>query len=365
MLSFMPLKTSDFHFDLPERLIAKYPLAHREDSRLLHYNLESKTLKHRKFRDILEILEEGDIIVRNTSLVLPARVFIEKPFKAEILLLNPVNPCRWKIIGKPTKKLKKHNSYTLKNGIEINIDSTNGELFLDFKSFHDFEKTIAEEGQMPIPPYLKREAEPIDLERYQCVFANKNLGGYSVAAPTAGLHFTEDIFEKLRLKGVEIIDLNLEVGLGTFLPLKTKYIDEHKMHYENFSIREADFLKILKAKSQSRRVIAVGSTSTRCLESLALKRKYEVVDGIIKDSTNIFIYPGSHKFRILDGMITNFHLPESSLIILLTAFLFDKSFNAYDAESLERSVNEVKKIYEEAIRNEYRFYSYGDASIFL
>jgi S-adenosylmethionine:tRNA ribosyltransferase-isomerase len=361
----MPLKTSDFDFDLPERLIARYPLPNREDSRLLHYNLESQTIKDRKFKDIVEILEKGDLLIRNTSPVLPARLFIKEPFDAEILLVSQLSSTRWKIIGKPTKKLKKQQEYKFSNGIELRIEFLDNELFLEFRSEEDFKKLIREDGSMPIPPYLKREAEPIDLERYQCVYANTDSTTYSVAAPTAGLHFTQEILCELETKGVEILDINLEVGLGTFLPVKSKYIDEHKMHSERFSLREEDFLKILDAKKQSRRVIAVGSTSTRCIESLALKNKYRVEAGLIKDSTNIFIYPGSHKFKILDGMITNFHLAESSLIMLVAAFIFDKSFRSYGAQGIEKSVSEIKKIYQSAIKNNYRFYSYGDASIYI
>jgi S-adenosylmethionine:tRNA ribosyltransferase-isomerase len=349
MLSLI-IKTSDFDFDLPERLIAKYPVAKRDESRLLHYNLESKTIEHRKFKDISDILRSGDVLVRNITKVLPARIFLAGDKQVEILLLKPTSYTDlrtdqycWEIIAKPARKLKHNHKYLFTNGVEIIIYRTDeGRLLADFGSETNFTKVVNELGSMPIPPYLKRNSEAIDKERYQTVYAQDDACGTSAAAPTAGLHFTEELLATLKAKSIEIMDLTLHVGLGTFLPVKTENILDHKMHSEYYSINENTWQKILEAKKQGRRIIAVGSTSVRCLESIAQKES-------LQSETNIFIYPG-FKFQIVDGMVTNFHLPKSSLIMMISAFL---------------GTEEVKRIYKEATEEEYRFFSYGDSCLFV
>lgn len=344
------MNTSDFDFELPEELIAQYPLDKRDESRLLHYSLEKRTIKHLKFIDIINILKKGDILVRNNTKVLPARLFVkpvitnhpEENREIEILLIKAKDQkqlSKWEIIGKPFKRLKAGKSYVLNNAQEIKIEEEAGTKYADFGSEENFHKAINEAGSMPIPPYMKRSAEELDKSRYQTVYAREDISsGLSIAAPTAGLHFTDEIFKELKNKGIEVLDTTLHVGMGTFLPIKTDNIHEHKMHAEYYEISPETWAKVTSAKAEGRRVISVGSTSTRCLEAAAQS-------GQLNGETDIFIYPG-YKFQLVDGIITNFHLPKSTLILMISAFA---------------GTEEILRAYAEAIEEKYRFYSYGDA----
>lgn len=334
----------NFNFHLPANLIAKYPLEKRSDSRLLVYDASSDKLEHKKFIDIIDLLQPGDILVRNNTKVLPARIFVTNSTgaKIEILLIKNIKDQLWQIMAKPAKKLKHGQYYELENGLKLKIIRQDEELLVDFGSEENYQKAISECGTMPIPPYMKRSAEELDKERYQTIFSKEHDTGVSVAAPTAGLHFTEKIDKALREKEVEILELTLHVGIGTFAPIKTENILEHKMHSEYYEISPEIWQQIQAAKKQNRRIIAVGSTSTRVLEAVAQT-------GELSGETDIFIYPG-FEFKVIDGMVTNFHLPKSSLLVMISAFLGE---------------NTVKQIYQEAIKEKYRFYSYGDACLFL
>lgn len=368
------MKTEDFNFELPEALIAKYPLDKRDESRLLHYSLESKTIKHLNFKDIVNLLKEGDLLVRNNTKVLPARFFVAKHDaqaekvkgdvirNIEILLIRPIASstsagCLWEIMAKPLKKLKIGEQYELENGQLISIEEgEEGKKLVNFGDYNSFERAMEEVGTMPIPPYMKRQGDAEDRTRYQTIFA-EDPG--SVAAPTAGLHFTDEVFEALEKKGVEVIDLTLHVGPGTFLPIKADNIKDHQMQFERFSIAKDSWQKILDTKKDpkksSRRIVTVGSTSTRCLEALGdfyaggTSAHVKEESGVISGETDIFIYPG-YEFKIVDGLLTNFHLPKSTLILMVSALM---------------GFDEVHATYQEAIENKYRFYSYGDCMLIL
>jgi len=336
------LNITNFDFDLPEQLIARYPLENRSDSRLLVY--ENEKIQHKQFTDLIDFLKHGDILVRNNTKVLPARLYVanETEVRIEILLIKKQHDQVWDIMAKPGKKLKDGLSYRLENGIELKVIKDQTKFQVDFGTEENFDKAITDCGAMPIPPYMKRAAEELDKERYQTLFSKEHEAGSSVAAPTAGLHFTPELDQTLREKGIEILELTLHVGIGTFAPIKTENVLEHKMHSEIYELSEENWQKIQAAKKQGRRIIGVGSTSTRVLESVA-------ATGELSGETDIFIYPG-YKFQVVDGMVTNFHLPKSSLMVMISALLGEAT---------------VQKIYSEAIKEKYRFYSYGDACLFL
>ena len=368
---------SEFDFELPESLIARYPAEKRELSRLLHYNLESEILKHGVFEDIVEILKPGDILVRNKTKVLPARFRVPIEDKeVEVLLVEQITEDKftlngidnigvgelvWRILAKPGKKLKNLESFEIAKGIEVEllkkqIEGKQFEFFVIFANEEDFENAVSNFGEMPIPPYMKRKAEQLDKERYQTTFAEEKGMGSSIAAPTAGLHFTKDLDQKLKDKGVDIFELTLHVGIGTFAPIRCEKIEEHQMHSEVYEASLELWRKILEAKKSGNRVIAVGTTSIRTLESIAKFHidKYGDLETIepefLSGATDIYIYPPEFQFQIISGMVTNFHLPQSSLFLLISAFLGTKK---------------AKDLYAEAIEKEYRFYSYGDACLFL
>ncbi len=372
------MQLSEFDFELPEELIAKYPLEKRDESRMLYYS--QGKLEHKQFKDIVDILQPGDVLVRNVSKVLAARLWVwaDTGAKIEILLTEKISDHEWQAIAGNSKRIKAGRKYKLSNGIEVSIQRHDENILVDFGSLENYEKAIQDCGSMPIPPYMKREAEESDKLRYQTTYARDTGDGASVAAPTAGLHFTPEIDEALKTKGIEILELTLHVGLGTFMPIKTENIADHKMHAEIYSISEDVWNKIQTAKKQGRRIIAVGSTSTRVLESVAAQSLFEKfpdarhassedteltetsmssprnehnnADGTLRiGSTDIYIYPG-FKFQVINGMLTNFHLPKSSLMLLISALLGTET---------------VHKIYQEAINSKYRFYSYGDCCLFL
>ncbi len=338
------MQLKDFYFDLPEKLIAQVPLKDRTSSKLMVINKETGEIKHEpNFKAIINYLKEGDCLVLNDTKVIPARLFGKRKHTGaniEILLLERKENDKWEALVNPGKKAKIGDVIVFGDGLlEGTIEDIieDGNRIISFKYNGIFEEVLDQLGQMPLPPYIKERLE--DKNRYQTVYA-KNDG--SAAAPTAGLHFTNELLEELKNKGIKIAKLTLHVGLGTFRPVKVDNILEHKMHSEYYSLDEENAKIINDAKKNGGRIITVGTTSTRTLESIADE------NGIVKaDSgyTNIFIYP-SYKFKIVDNLITNFHLPESSLIMLVSAF-----------STRENIIN----AYNQAVLNEYRFFSFGDA----
>lgn len=340
------MKTSDFYYDLPKELIAQTPVEPRDSSRLLVLGRESGEIEHRHFYDIIDYLNEGDLIVANDSRVLPARIYGVKDTGArvEFLLLKQISGNRWETLCKPGRKAKAGAKFTFGDGllsatvVEVKDD---GNRVVDFDCDENFFSTLDKIGQMPLPPYITEELK--DQERYQTVYSHE-LG--SAAAPTAGLHFTEELMEKLRNKGVNIAYVTLHVGLGTFRPVKVDDVTKHKMHSEHYEIPKKTADLIRQTKQNGKRVIAIGTTSCRTLESVAAEHG-EIIP--CEGFTDIFIYPG-FEFRVLDGLVTNFHLPESTLIMLVSAFAgYDNIMNAYKT----------------AVDERYRFFSFGDAMIII
>ncbi len=341
------MKTSDFYYDLPEELIAQTPLEPRDSSRLMVMNRKSGALEHKHFYDIIDYLNEGDCLIVNDSRVLPARIYgvkEETGANVEFLLLRHIESKRWETLAKPGKKAKVGTKFVFGEGIMTAVVSEvteEGNRIVDFECEGNFYEALDKLGQMPLPPYIHEKLK--DKERYQTVYS-RELG--SAAAPTAGLHFTKELMEKIRAKGVKIGYVTLHVGLGTFRPVKVDDVTKHHMHSEHYELPEETAKLINETKRSGKRVIAVGTTSCRTLESVARK------EGSVRPSegwTDIFIYPG-FEFNVLDGLITNFHLPESTLIMLVSAFAgFDNVMNAYKT----------------AVEEQYRFFSFGDAMIIL
>lgn len=332
---------SSYYYDLPEELIAQTPVEPRDSSRLLVYNRKTKTIEHKIFRDIVDYLHEGDVLVINNTRVLPARLYgyKETGAKIEILLQKRIDLKTWETIAKPFKRLSVGTKVTFSQNLSCVILSKGeyGGCTIQFDFDGVFEERLSEVGQVPLPPYIHEKLK--DKERYQTVYSKVE---GSSAAPTAGLHFTPELLQEIKDKGVEIVEVLLHVGLGTFRPVKEDNILNHDMHSEYIEMTEENAYKLNKAKSDGRRIIAVGTTSVRVLESCADER------GVIipqKRETNIFIYP-SYKFKFVDALITNFHLPESTLIMLISAFA------GYD---------ETMQIYKRAVQEHYRFFSFGDA----
>ncbi len=341
------MKVSEFNYDLPEELIAQTPIKNRDQSRLMVLNKKEKTIEHKIFRDILDYLQPGDCLVRNNTKVIPARLYGKKETGAniEFLLLNRIEGDCWEVMVRPGRKLQVGTKVIFGDGLleaEILELLSGGNRKVKFSYDGIFNEILDQIGLMPLPPYIKERLK--DKERYQTVYA-KFEG--SAAAPTAGLHFTEDLLQKIKDKGVEIANVTLHVGIGTFRPVKVETIEEHEMHSEHFYIKQEDVDKINKAKKNGNRVIAVGTTSCRVLESIS-----DAETGFVKTyegDTNIFIYPG-YKFKCIDALITNFHLPESTLIMLVSAFA---------------GRDYVMKAYNEAVTEKYRFFSFGDAMFIM
>ena len=339
------LKTNDFYYDLPTELIAQTPVYPRDSSRLLIYNKNTDEIKDGVFTDILNMFNKGDLLVVNNTKVLPARMFAytANGGKVEILLLKRINLTDWEVMVKPGKKAKEGVKLVINEELSLEVLSRTESGGRIVKFFFDgvFEDIISRVGEMPLPPYIREKL--LDQDRYQTVYA-KNAG--SAAAPTAGLHFTNELIEKLKQKGVEFATVELKVGLGTFRPVKVDDLEKHVMHTEWYEITEENAKIINKAKLENRRIIAVGTTSVRTLETVADE------NGLVKaqsGDTNIFIYP-PYKFKCVNGLITNFHLPESTLLMLISAFL---------------SREKVLEIYKHAVDNKYRFFSFGDACLFI
>ncbi len=340
-------KLKDFYYDLPNELIAQDPLLKRSDSRLMVLNRQDASITHKHFSDITDYLDEGDCLVINDTKVIPARLIGEKEDTGaaiEVLLLKRLGDTSWETLVKPGKKAKPGAVISFGGGKlvgKVTDVVEDGNRIIDFKFDGIFEEILDELGQMPLPPYITHKLE--DKNRYQTVYA-KNTG--SAAAPTAGLHFTEELLANIRKKGVNIAGITLHVGLGTFRPVKVENISEHHMHSEFYVIDENAAKIINRTREKGGKIIAVGTTSTRTLETAADE------NGYIKPCsgwTDIFIYPG-YKFKAVDRLITNFHLPESTLLMLVSAF--------YDREK-------VLEAYKTAVEEKYRFFSFGDAMIIL
>lgn len=341
------MKTSDFYFELPEEQIAQDPLPDRSSSRLMVLHRDTGEIEHRRFTDIVEYLHEGDCLVRNNTKVIPARLFgTRKDTGAviEFLLLKRREDDIWETLVKPGKKARTGVQVDFGDGIlsgEIVDVLEDGNRLIQFSYEGIFEEILDRLGQMPLPPYIKHKLE--DKNRYQTVYARYD---GSAAAPTAGLHFTEELFEKLEAKGVVVANVTLHVGLGTFRPVKVEDVTSHHMHSEHYFIEADEAEKINRAKREGRRIICVGTTSCRTIESAADE------NGVLKEAegdTEIFIYPG-YSFKVMNQLITNFHLPESTLLMLVSA-LAGREF--------------VLHAYEEAVREGYRFFSFGDAMLIV
>jgi S-adenosylmethionine:tRNA ribosyltransferase-isomerase len=339
------LKTSDFFYNLPEELIAQTPADPRDSSRMLVYNRASDSISHEHFYNIIDHLNKGDLLVINNTRVIPARIFGHMDGKQttfEILLLKRLDYKRWEGIMRPARKARKGSVIKISDELSATVEDV-GEYGIRTISFDFdgvFEDILDRVGNMPLPPYIHETLE--DKERYQTVYSK--IEG-SAAAPTAGLHFTPDLMKKLEEKGVEFASVLLHIGLGTFRPVKAENILDHDMHTEYYEIDSINADKINRAKKEGRRVIAVGTTSVRTLESVADE------NGLVrpcKGDTNIFIYPG-YKFKAVDALITNFHLPESTLIMLVSALL-----------GREKTL----EIYNKAVEEKYRFFSFGDSCFF-
>ncbi|MEF2919055.1 MAG: tRNA preQ1(34) S-adenosylmethionine ribosyltransferase-isomerase QueA [Acutalibacteraceae bacterium] len=336
------MKTSDFYYDLPQELIAQTPVEPRDSSRLMVINRKEKSLEHKHFSDIIDYLQEGDCLIANNSRVLPARIYGTRSTGArvEFLLLTQVRTNVWECLAKPGKKAREGAEFTFGDIMTCKVLEVleNGNRIVEFYCEENFFSALDKVGQMPLPPYITAKLE--DKERYQTVYS-KELG--SAAAPTAGLHFTPELLQRIKEKGVNIGYVTLHVGLGTFRPVKVDDVTNHKMHSEHYEVPQVTAQLIAETKAKGGRVIAVGTTSCRTLESVATEHNGQIVP--CEGFTDIFIYPG-YEFKVLDGLITNFHLPESTLIMLVSAFAdFDTIMSSY-------------KI---AVDEKYRFFSFGDA----
>lgn len=338
-------KKSDFYYDLPPELIAQTPVEPRDSSRLLVYNRKTQETEHRIFRDVCGYLKAGDVLVVNNTKVLPARMFAQTANGGvvEILLLKRLDKDKWEVLCKPGKKCAVGKSFKISDKLSFMVEGVtdSGERIVRFDYCGVFENILEEVGSMPLPPYIKEKLA--DKNRYQTVYAKTD---GSAAAPTAGLHFTPELMQKIKSAGVEIVEVLLHVGLGTFRPVKEDIITGHKMHGEYYEVSAQAAETINRAKAEGRRVIAVGTTSVRTLESATGD------DGIIKagsGETHIFIYP-PYKFKCVDALITNFHLPESTLVMLVAALT---------------GREKILELYNTAVRERYRFFSFGDAMLVL
>ncbi|HTB82645.1 MAG TPA: tRNA preQ1(34) S-adenosylmethionine ribosyltransferase-isomerase QueA [Candidatus Sulfotelmatobacter sp.] len=357
------MQTADFHYDLPPELVAQQPAPRRDGSRLLVLHRENGKIEHRHFSELPDFLEKGDVLVLNNSRVIPARLHGKNPEtggKFEILLLEENDVNNWWAMMRPGKRAKNGVKIQLldKSGTATNFfakvleHNTEGHRRLEFSGTENIFAELEKLGEMPLPPYIDRPVEKSeDRERYQTVFAQ---AAGSVAAPTAGLHFTPEILEKIRAGGVTVCFITLHVGAGTFLPVKVKNVAEHKMHGERFEIGETVVAAVNAAKKSGKKIYAAGTTATRALETVA--RQNAGMFNVYRGKTDIFIFPPA-EFKIVDSLLTNFHLPESTLLMLVSAF-------AAPGEK-DRGRELVLKTYAEAIREKYRFFSYGDAMLIL
>ncbi|MEW6065983.1 MAG: tRNA preQ1(34) S-adenosylmethionine ribosyltransferase-isomerase QueA [Bacillota bacterium] len=341
------MKLSDFDFQLPEELIAQEPVEKRDQSRLMVVHRDSGAIEHKTFREIIEYLRPGDVLVMNESKVLPTRIFGTKTStgaKIELLLLRQVAPNRWEALVKPGKKARTGDMLDFGNGLMTGsiLDHTDvGGRIIEFSYREPFLQVLERIGTMPLPPYIKKPLA--DQQRYQTVYARQE---GSAAAPTAGLHFTRELLEEIRAKGVKTVTVLLHVGLGTFRPVQVEDITRHSMHQEYFEITPQAAEEINRAKNRGGRVIAVGTTSVRSLET-SCDENGQVLPG--SGMTGIFIYPG-YKFKVIDGLITNFHLPKSTLLMLVSALA---------------GREKILAAYRLAVQEKYRFFSFGDAMFII
>ncbi len=337
------MKVTDFDYDLPEELIAQHPYDKRDEARLMVLYRDTKTIEHKVFKDIIDYLEPGDCLVINDTKVIPARLYGKKETGAnvEFLLLKRIENDDWEAMVRPGNKLKAGAKVTFGDGLlnaEVLETLSGGNRRVRFTYEGIFNEILDQIGLMPLPPYIKENIKE-ENEKYQTVYA-KYEG--SAAAPTAGLHFTEELLEKIKAKGVEIAKVTLHVGIGTFRPVKVENVEEHQMHSEHFIVKQEEADKINRARENGHRIIAVGTTSCRVLESVSDENgKMKAIE----TDTSIFIYPG-YKFKCVDCLVTNFHLPQSTLIMLVST-LAGKEF--------------IMEAYNEAVKDKYKFFSFGDA----
>ena len=337
------MKVTDFDYDLPEELIAQHPYDKRDEARLMVLHRDTKTIEHKVFKDIIDYLEPGDCLVINDTKVIPARLYGKKDTGAnvEFLLLKRIENDDWEAMVRPGNKLKAGAKVTFGDGLlnaEVLETLSGGNRRVRFTYEGIFNEILDQIGLMPLPPYIKENIKE-ENEKYQTVYA-KYEG--SAAAPTAGLHFTEELLEKIKAKGVEIAKVTLHVGIGTFRPVKVENVEEHQMHSEHFIVKQEEADKINRARENGHRIIAVGTTSCRVLESVSDENgKMKAIE----TDTSIFIYPG-YKFKCVDCLVTNFHLPQSTLIMLVST-LAGKEF--------------IMEAYNEAVKDKYKFFSFGDA----
>ena len=338
-------KKSDFYYDLPESQIAQTPAEPRDSSRLLVYDRKNKQIEHKIFTDIIDYLREGDLLVVNKTRVLPARMYAQTAHggAVEVLLLKRYDIHTWEVLMKPGKKGKIGAKFTVNEALSFTVKdiTDSGERIIEFSYEGVFEEILQKVGTMPLPPYIKEKLE--NQQRYNTVYSKTD---GSAAAPTAGLHFTQALLERIRAKGVQIAEVLLHVGLGTFRPVKEEIITEHKMHSEYYEISQEAAALINSAKREGRRVIAVGTTSVRTLETVA--------DGAgmvrpCSGNTQIFLYP-PYQMKCVDALITNFHLPESTLIMLVACLT---------------GREEILNVYQTAVKENYRFFSFGDATLIV
>ena len=344
------METHDFYYDLPKELIAQTPMEPRDHSRLLVYHKDSHEIEHKHFYDVIDYLKAGDVLVINDTKVMPARIYgtrvgdkVTKEKNTEVLLLKRQDYKTWECITRPAKKLKIGTEIVFSDELRGKVVgyADEGIRFIEFSFDGVFEDILARIGQMPLPPYITKKLE--DKSRYNTIYADR-LG--SAAAPTAGLHFTKELLKRVEDKGVIIAHVTLNVGLGTFRPVKEENIQDHKMHTESYEITKETADIINKAVDEGRRVICVGTTSVRVVESVSDDNGHVKE---FKGDTNIFIFPG-YKFKVVKGLITNFHLPESTLIMLVSAFL---------------GREETLRMYDIAVKEKYRFFSFGDATLLI
>lgn len=335
------MKLSDFYYDLPKELIAQHPAEPRDHARLMLYDRKSGAVQHKYFYDLVDELHKGDVLVFNDSRVIPARLYgkrVPTGGKVEVLLLTPIGEDTWEVLVKPGKKALPGTTIEFPEGLTAEVqDRTDfGGRVVKFQYDGVFDDIIDKIGEMPLPPYIHEKME--DPNEYQTVYARER---GSAAAPTAGLHFTEELLQKIRDKGVQEVFVTLHVGLGTFRPVEEENIEDHEMHSEFYSITKEAANTINQAKAEGRRIIAVGTTSIRTLESAGTAGTLQAGSGW----TNIFIYPG-FTFHIVNALVTNFHLPESTLLMLISAM---------------STREKILKAYETAVKEKYRFFSFGDA----
>ena len=341
----MTLKKSDFYYDLPEERIAQTPAQPRDSSRLLVYHRDTGAVEHKIFRDVIDYLVPGDVLVVNRTRVLPARLYAHTANggAVEVLLLKRLSLTEWEVLVRPGRKCRPGTRLTVSEELSLEVRSVtdSGERIVDFIYNGTFEDILSRVGNMPLPPYIHEKLS--DPERYQTVYSREN---GSAAAPTAGLHFTPELLARIREKGVEIAEVLLHVGLGTFRPVKEENVLDHKMHSEYYEVSEETAGTVNRARREGRRIICVGTTSVRTVETVADENGFLHP---FKGNTEIFIYP-PYRFKCVDALITNFHLPESTLLMLVSAF---------------SSREEMLRVYRTAVGEGYRFFSFGDAMLVL